>query len=207
MKKFGFIFFSLFAFVFFIFSCSDMFIIKAEINEIGPYPQPLIERLPIKMGVYYDNDFSTVEITQETAPENIKMGKANIALFDYILSHVFKEITIVQNFPEEIENIANIDLIIEPNIKDYSSYYVIGFIDSEYHVDITYEITFYSPIGKPIASWTIKGKGIVIYSFSSLKTLAKKATNIAMGEVAAKFMTDFCNQVDIKRLFYKECCQ
>jgi len=98
-------------------------------------------------------------------------------------------------------------LFIEPNIKDYYSYYVIGFIDSEYHVEITYVITFYSPIGKPIGSWTIKGKGIVIYSASLPQTLAKKATNIAMNEVAAKFMTDFCNQLDIKKLFYKECCQ
>lgn len=39
------------------------------------------------------------------------------------------------------------------------------------------------------------------------QTLAKEGINIAMGEVAAKFMTDFCNQEDIKKLFYNQCNQ
>jgi len=30
---------------------------------------------------------------------------------------------------------------------------------------------------------------------------------MAMREVAANFMTDFCKQADIKKLFYKKCSQ
>ena len=170
------------------------------------------------MGVYYGNDFGTfktsemVEIIREGVEsflyfEDIKMGKANIALFDYIFSHVFKEVTLIEHFPEKVDNIANIDLIIEPNLKDYSSYIIQGFSENEYHLFITYVITFYSPNSELISSWTIKGKGFVPYSMSLPQTLVKEGLDIAMREVAANFMIDFCNQVDIKKMFYEECSQ
>jgi hypothetical protein len=106
MKKSGFIFFLLFFFIFFIFSCSTK-TFNVEINKIGTYPHPLIEPLPIKVGVYYGNDFGTFETTEKVEMKdagstiftyiyNTKMGKANVALFDYILSILFEKVTPVQ---------------------------------------------------------------------------------------------------------------
>lgn len=216
MKKFDFILFSLFVFAFFLFSCSKV-LFKVDIDEIGTYPQPLIQPLPIRVGVYYGNVFGTSQtiIKVKHSPTssdyeyfvNAKMGKANIALFNYIFSHVFKEVTFIQNFREESENLADIDIIIKPKVKDCSSYHVVGLSKCEYHLFLKYFIMFYLPNKKPIGSWTIKGEGFVPYDMSFPQTLAKEGINIAMGEVAAKFMTDFCNQASIKKLFYNECNQ
>lgn len=219
MKKFGFIFFSLFAFSFFIFSCSFTKKFNVEINEIGTYPHPLIKPLPIKVGVYYGNDFGTFETTQKleirntlrqlicTYIDNIKMGKANIALFDYILHHVFKEVTLVQNFSEDSEDMKNVDLIIKPTIHKYSynNFYAASPMESA--ICIIYEISFYSPNGEPIKPWLVEGNGSKLFNIKIGKTDVIELIQMAMRQVAAKFMTDFCNQEDIKKLFYRECNQ
>jgi hypothetical protein len=215
MKKLVFIFFSLFFFIFIIFSCSTR-THHIEVNKIGTYPQTLIEPLPIKVGVYYGNDFGKFESTQKveivrkgevfiTFIDSIKMGKANIALFDYILPQVFKEVTLVQHFSEDSEDMKNVDLIIKPTIHKYS--YKVSLIESS--IFIIYEILFYSSSGEPIRPWLIEGNGSkpVKIEFISETSQVVELTQMAMREVAAKFITDFCNQEDIKKLFYSQCNQ
>ena len=216
MKKLSFIFFSLLTCLFLFFNCATWTTRKnIEINEIGTYSQPLIEPLPLKIGVYYGNDFSTFETTKKIGPDqfggiiiaNIKMGKANIALFDYILPHVFREITLVQHFSENPEDMKNIDLIIKPAIHKYS--YNISSSPIECSIHITYEISFYSPDGELIKPWLIEGSGSNVASSSKMSNsdFIELLTQTAMRQVAAKFMTDFCNQEDIKNLFYSHCKQ
>jgi hypothetical protein len=225
MKKSAFIFFSLFAFAFLIFSCSSTKTFNVEINEIGTYPHPLIEPLPIKVGVYYGNDFGKFETTQKlefvgidgaiifTYIDNIKMGKANIALFDHILSTVFEKVTPVQFLSKESDHKKDIDLIVEPTVHSFtypsptkppvpSNYGVIT-------IHIIYEINFYLPEGEKISSWSIKGSSAVLpgIELKHETTAVVELTQMAMRRVAAKFMTDFCNQVEIKKLFYSQCNQ
>ena len=59
---------------------------------------------------------------------NIRLGKANIALFDYILPHVFEEVTPVQHLSEANEDMGNFDIILEPSITSYSCNFVKDFI-------------------------------------------------------------------------------
>jgi hypothetical protein len=150
-------------FIFFIpaflpFGCTNTFNINN--TEIGNYPQPLIEPLPINVGVYYGNDFRTYKTIQENyfadgwaRISKIQLGGANIALFDYILSHIFNNVTSIQHFPIEPENSKNIDLILEPTIIDY----IYGESESADYVTIKYRINFYSPDGLQISTWSISG--------------------------------------------------
>jgi hypothetical protein len=203
MKKLDFIFFSLFAFCFLLLGCSSK---NVNISEIGHYPQPLIKPLTLKIGVYYKDDFQKFETVQKPGGFrlDIQLGKANTALFDYILPLVFKEVTPVQHFPEDIENMANIDTIIEPSIKSFSCNIIHGW-ETEFHVHITYAITFYSPNGEPIGTWLIKAKGFASYHMSTYGTLAKDATQNAMRDFAVQFMTGLCKNIATKELFDKQC--
>jgi len=223
MKKSGFIFFSLFAFAFFIFNCSNTKKFNVEINEIGTYPHPLIEPLPIKVGVYYGNDFGTFETTQKvelrnrgdtiiTYIYNTKMGKANIALFDYILPFVFEKVTTVQYLSKGSDHKKDIDLIIEPTMHSFPPPSITDPTDNNFYgvniIHIIYTINFYLPEGEKISSWSIIGCNTVFPRFGSVnETTVVEPTQMAMREVAAKFITDFCDQEDIKKLFYNQCNQ
>jgi hypothetical protein len=214
MKKLVFIFFLLLAFTFFSVSGNTTSTINVEINEIGTYPHALFKPLPIKVGVYYRNYFGTFQarlkedgvVIKPLYIYNIKMGKANIALFDYILSTVFEKVTPLKSLPKEFDHIKDIDLIIEPTVHNYEISTTITHIsemsgyDLRHYINLTYEINFYLPDGKKISLWRIQGSERLLEN-------STETTQRAMRQVAAKFITDFCNQTDINELFYNECSQ
>jgi hypothetical protein len=216
MSKLRIIIFISFAPAFFLLGCTHT--LNINVTEIDNYPQPLIEPLPINVGVYYGDDFRTYKTTQINGyPEeftricNIRLGKANISLFDTIMHSVFENVTSLQHFPNELVNLKNIDLILEPKISDYT-YIAVELAWPEATIYITYEIKFYLPDGKQISTWTISGKsylpprsetGVIVHGKRSII----KLTKLAMREVAAQFFTGFCDQDQIDKLYYIQCKQ
>jgi len=212
MKKPGFILFSLFAFCFLLLGCSK----NITISEVEHYPKPLLKPLPLKIGVYYNDDFRNYESMFNPLSEfpesesrwNIRLGKANIALFDYILPHVFEEVTPVQHLSEANEDMGNFDIILEPSITSYSCNldFITDFSKVKCQVDITYAITFYSPNSMQLGTWSINAEGFAASSgIGPLGALAEDATQIAMRDLAAQFMTGICKDMATKELFGKYC--
>lgn len=212
MKKLAFIVLSLFVSISLFFSCTKVH--KIEINEIGTYPTPLIKPLPLRVGVYYGKDFSIFETTQKvkipntdiTYIDHVKMGKANTVLFNTILPMVFEKVTHVRYLPKESDHMRDVDLIIEPAVHSYS---IPNPTADGVYIHIIYDINFYLPQGEQISSWRIEGTGHALpqIELKSEITAVTELTQMAMREVAANFMTDFCKQADIKKMFYKECSQ
>jgi hypothetical protein len=223
IRKLRFIIFILFASAFFPLGCTQTLNIK--ITEIGNYPRPLIEPLPLNAGVYYRNDLRTYKTIQEnfmadpSAPQygltritKIQLGEANIALFDFLLSHAFENLTSIQAFPNESENLKSIDLIVEPTISNYVYSEHTVFFAPGAHVRIEYTINFYSPDGLQISTWTISGEsskyitvpGVLWYSPHGFSA---ELTQLAMQEVATQFLVDLCNQSGINKLLNKPCDQ
>ena len=159
------------------------------------------------MGVYYRNSFGTYETTLKWGPrsaiiDNIHIGKANIALFNYILSNVFEKVTPVQYLSHGTNQKRDIDLIIEPTILSYTQPEPTGPGGRKIH--IIYEVNFYLPEGEKIGSWWIKGTGHIPLSLDENNALTE-LTQMAMREVAVKFITGFCKQGKIIKLINKEC--
>ena len=204
MKKPGFILFSLFAFCFLLLGCS---IHNVTISEAGQHPKPLLKPLPLKIAVYYKDDFRKYESMEYLLPEsslNIRLGKANIALFDYILPHVFEEVTAVQHLSENNEDTGNVDIILEPNITSYACMFSHGW-ETECDVFITYAITFYSLNSTRLGTWSIHAEGFASSHIGALGALAKDATQNAMRDLAAQFMTGICKNMATEELFDKHC--
>jgi hypothetical protein len=202
MKKPGFILFSLIAFCFLLSGCNK----NVTISEVEHDPKPLLKPLPLKIGVHYNDGFRKYETSDWDL--NIRLGKANIALFDYILSHVFEEVTPVQHLSEANEDMGNLDIILEPSITSYSCNldFITDFSKVKCQVDITYAITFYSPNSMQLGSWSINAEGFAASSgIGPLGALAEDATQIAMRDLAAQFMTGICKDMATKELFYKHC--
>jgi hypothetical protein len=178
-----------------------------NITEIGTYPRPLVEPLPISVGVYYKEDFRTFETDQHIAiPDfRFRLGEANIALFEYILSHTFEKVIPIKNFSQGSKVTKDIDLIIEPTVDDYD--YVSSVSAKLFLVPIVYAVTFYTPDGKRLGPWLIEGNGSepIGFPLETTTTLIRRLTQLAMRQVAAKFMVGFCNQPEIKKLFSNQC--
>jgi len=225
MRQLRFILFIFFTTAFLPLGCTQNLNIK--ITQIGNYSQPLIEPLPIKVGVFYGNDFRTYKTTQQnfladpsaysqdigvTRISKIQLGEANIALFDYILSHIFENVTSIQHLPDEHETLKNIDLIIEPTIRIYVYTERQVYFEPAAFVRIIYKINFYSPRGVKISTWEISAESSKYITLHGLEVLTRHSsseelTQLAMRGIAAQFFTGFCNQNEIKNLFNRQCSQ
>jgi hypothetical protein len=218
MCQLRFLFFIFFVLAFFPLGCTTI-TLNININDIGNYPEPLMEPLPINVGVLYGNDFRTYKTTQEndytdgvTRISKIQLGKANTALFDYILSHNFKNVTTIQHLPNEPETLKNIDLILEPTIFNYIYSERKVIFEPAAIVKLKYQINFYLPNGVKISWWLISGEssryvtahGVEVMSGHSYSV---ELTQLAMRKVATQFFADFCKQRDIKKIFDKQCSQ
>lgn len=211
MKRRAFILSNYFSVTVFLFACSSMRTHNINISEIGNYPQPLVEPLPLKVGAYYGEDFCKFDTVQQisipnsdiTLVDQIMLGEANTALFDYILSHTFEKVTPFQRFSEDSRHAKDLDIIIEPKVSEYS--YSVS--PSICQVRIIYAIAFYTPDGARLGPWLIEGNGFILtgISFKTETTLVTELTQMAMRQAAAKFMTGFCDQPEIKQLFYNQC--
>ena len=128
------------------------------------------------------------------------MGKSNVALFDYILPHVFEEVTPVQHLSEANEDI---DIILEPSITSYSCNFdhVSDAWEVKCQVDITYVITFYSLNSMQLGTWSINAEGFASGGWAP----NIDATQSAMRDLAAQFMTGICKDMATMELFDKHC--
>lgn len=209
MNKLGSISFSLFAFCFLFLGCT----FNVNISEIGDNPKPLINPLPLNIAVYYRNDFRKFEAQKILSIEGSReegsrlifhLGKANIALFDYILHHVFKEVSHVKHPPENNVDMGKVDIILEPSITSYLCIFNHGW-ETECQVDITYTIKFYSKNGVAMGTWLIGAEGRGYAHFGTLGSIAKDATQNAMRDLAVQFLTGICKNMTAKGLFDKKC--
>ena len=219
MFRLRFIIFIFFASAFLPLGCTQTLNIK--ISEIGNYPRPLIEPLPLNAGVYYRNDFRTYKTIQEnfmadaSAPSTgvtriskIQLGEANIALFDYLLSHAFETLTSIKAFPNESENLKDIDLIVEPTVSNYIYSERTVFNEPAAYVIIEYTINFYSPDGFQMTTWTISGKSSKYITLHGVEILSRHSssaelTQLAMQEVATQFLAGLRSKSGINRLLDK----
>ena len=194
-----------------------------KIPDGYPYPRPVIIPLPITVGAYYKESFKGYHTTEEPGniiinnsgkviysdlynATTIDMGQVNTEFFNYVLDHAFDEVLLVDSIPSDLSSVEGMDVIIEPNIRDYDADFVQEGLRSECNVQITYIVNLHLPESGRIAPWIIIGYGATT-DFLILETGIKDATHLALRDVAARFFTRFCNQNEIKSLFLEECRQ
>ena len=203
-----------------IWGCIDT---NIKIPDGYPYPRPIIAPLPVTVGVYYKESFSGYNTTEEPGniiinntgkviysdlynATTIDMGQVNTAFFNYVLDHAFNEVLLLDSLPSDLSSVEGIDVIIEPNVRDYDADFVQEGLRAECNVQITYVVNLHLPDSGRIAPWVIIGNGAAT-DFLILETGIIDATHLALRDVAARFFTGFCNQNEIKTLFLEECRQ
>jgi len=166
-----------------------------NVAQIHPnLPQkPLIERLPITVGVYYSEEFRSYECINPLRDNNkykIALGSPSVTLIDQILSNMFEKVVPVQGRPPLPESGANINAVFEPKIE--------GLTISSQHganwarVDLSYKFIFYALNGDEIVNCPISGFGYSDkYYGLDAPMMIREATEFAMRNVAAKFMVNF----------------
>ena len=151
--------------------------------------KPLIEPLPLTVGVYYDAEFRNFETVQTRRVRDsidryhLRLGRPSMALFDLAFGALFAETVALSAAPPWEDGESQLDAAIAPRIESASL------------SSVRYAFTLTGANGRVIADWTVTGRHAG--ETSSERTVAH-SIRFAMRDAAADFLIGFQQESEVR---------
>jgi len=170
--------------------CGDV-----QVAAESEVPTPLIDPLPLTVGIYYSEDFSKYAHAEERWGVDWKaeLGPYHVRMADRLFAASFREIVPVKDLATLPDNPPYV-AIIQPRIEQYSFITPKDTGASYYAVTIKYRLDVLAPNGVPADSLTFTGYGSFKSGGMTSTAPMVLATKAAMRDAAAKFLVQFPEQ-------------
>lgn len=187
-----------------ILASSLAFLAACGVNNVtitGDYPTPNVEKLPLKLAVYYDqalSEFNYIEYSETGTEEfDIRSGQSHIDLFNAILPAMFEEVVLVNSMEEA--GGANVDAVFAPAIEEFQLALPYKTKLDVYEVWIKYNMRLLSAEGDYIADWVVTSYGKTpTETFRSNEAAINEAAYIALRDLASSFTRDFTDVPEVR---------
>ena len=169
----------------------------------GTMEAPLTaERVPIRLGVYYSQDFRNYRYVGSRGGDrwDFPLGTTSTRLFDRVFADLFTSAQSVGSCPPFSGSQGKLDAVLEPKIESFD--FTLPYLKTgAYTAEITYRFTLYALNGEPLASWTVRGAGSKHgkpgFDFARGPG---EAADLAMQDAASKFIAGFPDIPEVRRL-------
>jgi len=168
----------------------------STIDIVGTFPAPLVSKLPLTVGVYYDDAFAShsyIEINDNTGDDQyiINSGASQIELFNTMLPAVFEEVVLLDSI-ESAASHDNLDAVFSPAIEEFQ----VGLPQKTrlnvYEIWVKYNMRLSDTNGDYIADWVMTAYGkSPEETFQSVDAGVNDAANVALRDLAASFTLGF----------------
>lgn len=174
-------------------ACSSSVFVEAD------FPQPLVEPLPIRMGLILDEaliDYVHYEEIPQQATYTIQIGDANALMMDRLFQSMFAAIESVDDLPLTQIDSFRIDGVLRPELERFEFDVPIGERDEFVEVWMQYLLRLYETDGELVAEWPVSGYGKA--ELGNKEAALNRATVVAMREVGAVISTKFAEQPEVQ---------
>jgi hypothetical protein len=181
----------------------------ATIDIEGTFPAPLVQKLPLTVGVYYDADFvnhSYIEINDNTGDDQyiINSGASQIELFNTMLPAIFEEVVLLDSI-DSAGNYTNLDAVFVPSIEEFQ----VGLPQKTrlnvYEIWVKYNMRLAKANGDFIADWVMTAYGkSPEETFQSVDAGVNDAANVALRDLVASFTFGFSNIPEVNEWLRSE---
>lgn len=181
----------------------------ATINIEGSFPAPLVRKLPLTVGVYYDDAFtnhSFIEINDNTGDDQyiINSGASQIELFNTMLPAVFERVVQIDSI-ENVGSYGELDAVFIPMIEEFQ----VGLPQKTrlnvYEIWVKYNMRLARSNGDYIADWVMTAYGkSPEETFQSVDAGVNDAANVALRDLAASFTLGFSNIPEVNEWLRSE---
>jgi hypothetical protein len=171
----------------------------SSVTVESQFPTPLVEPLPVHMGVIYDDDLKNyvyAEAVPEQSKWTITLGDANVAMLKPLFSTMFASVQEVQNVPVQGAAAVQLDGVIRPTVEKFEFDVPVGERDKFVEVWIQYKLTLYKPDGSVVTEWPVSGYGKAELG-RSREASVNQAAIVALRDVGAAISTKFASQPDV----------
>lgn len=165
------------------------------------FPEPVIEALPLAIGVHYAEDFANYRYSEDLpndADWSFDLGDANVRLFDRIFSALFDITSVVDGPGGPGPAYAELDAVIVPAIEAFEFSLPRQSRSEQYSVWIRYNLHVYSPDGTLITTWPVSAYGQSDARTFGADSAMEEAVIKAMRDAAASIIIGFAVEPKIK---------
>lgn len=168
----------------------------------GPYPAPLVSKLPLTIGVYYNDalqNFTYTEVNINSGKDQliIESGQSQRELFQTLLPAVFENVVVLESLDNLPERFPQLDAVFVANIDDFQ----LGLPEktrlASYEIWIKYNMRLSEVNGDYIADWVMSAYGKSPGENSEKKGI-NNAASLALRDLAASFSLGLSDVPDIR---------
>ena len=174
---------------------------KSTLNVEGNFPTPVINQMPFSIGVVFAPEFANyqyVEVGKDRDEWEISVGKAQVQLFDVILTAMFSEVATsdsMQGMPNK-----SIDLFFQPSLESFQYNVPYETKGKMYEVWLKYNLKVFDAQQQLLADWIITAYGKTPTAFlKSQEAGLNEAMVIALRDLGAGIALRFGHVPEINQ--------
>lgn len=160
------------------------------------FPEPVVEPLPFRVGVYLSPSFQDFVYDDDDAGITFELGSKQSALYRTVFDAMFLQTVPVSSIDGDGADGARLDLVLEPVLEEYAFLAPAETATEFFAVSLKYQVRMYSGNGELIGYWPFiaygKNRGKLIGQNESLGD----ATSRALRDAAAALVSEFRSVVE-----------
>jgi hypothetical protein len=171
-----------------------------SVNQVvveGSFPPPLMNTVPLTLGVFYEDEFANHEFYEETKSRQqsdwvVKTGQAQVQMWDVLLGGMFENLVHLPARPTAENKNPLVDAVLIPHIEELQYALPVQTNVKVYEIWMRYRFEMVTPDGDTIAEWTMTayGKTPTAFMQSSVKAVNLAAV-MALRDAGAHFVVLF----------------
>jgi hypothetical protein len=168
-----------------------------EVVVQGNFPEPLMDKLPLRLGIWYGDDFRNHEFFDEAKSRSesewlVKTGSAQVAMWDTLLPGMFAEVIAMRAAPAIDELNPIVDAVLIPHVDELQYAIPAHTSVKVYEIWMRYRYELVTNRGDPIAEWSMTAYGKTPTAFlQSDEAAVNLAAVVALRDAGANFATNF----------------
>ncbi len=189
-----------------------VFLLAGCANEViveGQFPEPVLDKIPLTIGVYYDPEFRTHEFfdqadSREEADWRVRTGPAQVQMYNTLLPGMFEEVILLNELPrgDRVDAVfdADVDAVLVPHVSELQYSIPNHTKINVFEIWMRYRYELYAPDGELLADWTMTSYGKTPTAFlQTAEAAVNLAAVVALRDAGANFAMNFSNVPEVRR--------
>ena len=171
-----------------------------KVKPVDTVPVPLVEPLPLSVGLYYSTEFRSYIAREErwNTKWDVTLGPAHVTQIDRLAKAMFASVVPVADLARPPE--PPVKMIIEPRFEEYAFVTPRDAGAQIFAVTIKYRVNIYDGAAHLLDSLVYTGYGNAAAGGLTSSAPLIAATSKAMRDAGAKFATEFPEQPVVRKL-------
>lgn len=165
------------------------------------FPKPLVEKLPLRVAIHYPPTFTDFQHSEKTAGDRdwtIRLGTANVRMFDAVLTSLFEVTQRVSSVDSAVIEMPDLDAVISPVVDAFEFSLPSQSATDQYAVWIRYNLDVYSSDGSLVVRWPVSAYGQSGTRGLTDRESMQRAIVFALRDAEAAIAVGFANQPQIR---------